>query len=155
MKGLIIASMILLLSVIAFSQDAGFEASTPQLLGSEFTLLNERDYTMVADYAFVFSDLRLRENFISDPKKLAVEMNARLRSLQKCGSPRPMFYKDRNVGSLYWCSKESSRVLLYSYGEKIYEIASTSEDIINRFTKAVLPLSCQVHGAKDCISMFY
>ena len=155
MKGLLIASIMMLLGVFAYSQDAGFETAHPVLIRTEFSFLNERDYSMIADYELAYSDVRLTENWISDPKVRSLELTARLKSLQKCGSPTSMFYKGRNVGSLYWCSQENSRVLLYSYGEKIYMISSYSDDNIKRFTKAVLPLACHVHGSKDCISMFY
>ena len=155
MKGLMIASMILLLGVFGFTQDAGFESSRPVLKRNDFRLFNERDYISISDYELGYSDLKLTELWISEPKAHGIEMSTRLRSLQKCGSPTPMFYKDRNVGFLYWCSQENSRVLLYSYGEKIYMISAVSEDIINRFTKAILPLACHVHGSRDCVSMFY
>ena len=155
MKGIIMASMILLLGVFGFSQNAGFESSSLILIKNDFRFFNERDYILISDYELGYSDLKLTELWISEPKARGIEMSTRLRSLQKCGSPTPMFYKDLNVGSLYWCSQENSRVLLYSYGEKIYMISAVSEDIINRFTTAILPLACHVHGSKDCVSMFY
>jgi hypothetical protein len=150
-----IASLILSFSLLAYGQDSGGEASTPVLLESRFTMPSERHSVQVSHYSFVYSKVSLTEILISDPNKLAAEMSAHLKTLQKCGTPAAMFYKKHNVGSRYWCEQENSAVLIYSYGEKIYIILSDSQETVVAFTKAILPLACHVHGATDCISMFY
>lgn len=157
MNGKTIASafmLVLLLEMSSHSQSR--VAPIINLSPTEFDVFPKRsDDVSPYDYWVDFKKLRLIETYFTDMKKRDLEFRKRLKDLESCSKPTRLLYKDKVVGSSQLCSDGDFRVLLYTYGEKIYEVVAADDETITKFTKEVLPLACQLHGNKACVSMFF
>lgn len=157
MLKLAVLASVLLLSVAAIGQNKDLnKPGDIRLLKSDFKQLNgQLDSVVVSEYVVDGSTLVLEEILIEDERAHAAEFRSRVGALQNCDDPTPLSYAQRTVGSQRYCTLGGAHVLLYTYGEKIYVISSKSKLVISTFTSGTLPLACHLHGAKDCVSMYY
>lgn len=145
------------LVTVAYSQSD--EVIKPRIkLETTYIFTKKKDQKgsiVVSEYKVNGKWLRLIEEVFTNEQEIPKTLESRLKKLQQCSGATELFYKKKRAGQSYLCSWETNRILIYSFGDKIYEILSDSDKTIEEFTKQVLPLSCHLHGSKGCISMFY
>ena len=151
----IFALILLFLCSTSHGQQDASSSTELKLLRTELKQLDKKSYNMVSEYVVNGTKLRLVDQLVPNSGERTGMVRSRLTELQDCSNATPLYFRKKQVGSSRYCSDGNLRVLLYTFGEKVYEISSESETTIGLFTREVLPLSCHLHGSPDCISMFY
>lgn len=109
----------------------------------------------ITQYIVDEDKLLLVEEIFNNEGEILKELTFRISKLSNCSNGEDLYYQKKIVGQSYLCMNKKKYILIYSFGDKIYEVSALYEETVNKFTKFMLPLSCQLHKSNKCISMFY
>ena len=147
--------IVLLVSTAAYMQVPRYDLNEIKLVETNDVRLDGMGTAMISEYLVADRELRLTELRLKDTLAADRMLRSRLISLGPCTFLKKLYYDEEEVGLLHECTKSKSYTQIYSYGEKFYEISSELDSTVKLFTKGISPISCHLHGSKECISMYY